>query len=62
MTMIKLSEQDKAEIRLACIAADINGESPATIGWMSACAELPADTWVEMPPHPRRKDQESQTR
>ena len=57
--MINLSEQDKAEIRLACIRVDIDGTaSPAVIEWMSACAELPADTWTEMPPHPWRKDRE----
>jgi hypothetical protein len=51
---IMLTEQDKQEIRLACIAVDIDGTaSPAVIEWMSACAELPADTEVEMPPYPR---------
>lgn len=57
--LVNLSEQDKTEIRLACVAADIDGTcSPDVIEWMSACAELPADTWVEMPAHPWRRDRE----
>jgi hypothetical protein len=59
MATINLTEQDKQEIRLACIAADLDGTSPpAVIQWMAACADLPADTWVKCPPYPRREDLE----
>lgn len=54
--IINLTEQDKAEIRFASIAADFRGENPAVVEWMAACAELPADTWTEMPPPPWRED------
>lgn len=51
-----LTEQDKQEIRLACIAGDIDGTaSLAILEWMSACSELPADTEAEMPPYPGRE-------
>jgi hypothetical protein len=56
---IMLTEQDKQEIRLACIMVDIEGTaSPAVLEWMSACSELPADTEGPMPPHPSREDRE----